>query len=101
MKKIKQLRKTLDKEDDNICKKALIEGQYTCGGGDLLTECKEWCKKLNIRCVTKGTDPIPERARMDEFKLRQGLWRENDKDIKLVKDNKPKVKNIAMPTKKI
>ena len=101
LKKIKQIRKTLDKEDDNICKKALIEVQYTCGGGDLLTECKEWCKKLNIRCVTKGTDPIPERARLDEFKLKQGLWKENDKDIKLVKDEKPKVKNIAMPTKKI
>ena len=38
---------------------------------------------------------------MDEFKLRQGLWRENDKDIKLEKDKKPKVRNIAMPTKKI
>ena len=38
---------------------------------------------------------------MEEFKLRQGLWIENVKDIKLVKDGKPKVKNIAMPTKKI
>merc|ERR1711892_560521 len=31
---------------------------------------------------------------MGEFKLKQGLWRENDKDIKRVKD-------IPMPTKKI
>ena len=46
-----------------------------------------------------GTDPIPERARLDEFKLKQGLWRENDKNIKLVKDGKPKVKNIAIPKK--
>ena len=33
LKKIKQIRKTLSKEDDNIAQKALIEGQYTCAGG--------------------------------------------------------------------
>ena len=69
--------------------------------GDLLTECIEWCKKLNIRCVTKGTDPKPDRARMDEFKLKQGLWRENYKDIKREKDQKSKIKDIPMPTKKV
>ena len=37
---------------------------------------------------------------MDEFKLKQGLWRENDKDIKIEKDQKSKVKDIPMPTKK-
>ena len=42
-----------------------------------------WCKKLDIRCVTKGTDPNPKKTKMDEFKLKQGLWRENDKDIKI------------------
>ena len=47
-----------------------------------------------------GTDPVPERAGLDDFKLKQGLWAENDKDIKLVKDELDKVKNIAMPTKK-
>ena len=48
-----------------------------------------------------GTDPVPERARLDEFKLKQGLWGENDKDIKVVKDDLEKVKDIAMPKKKI
>ena len=50
----------MDKQDENICKKALIAGQSTCGGGDLLTECITWCKKLKIRCVTMGTNPILE-----------------------------------------
>ena len=37
--KIKQIRKTMDKENNKICKKALFQGQSTCAGGDLLTEC--------------------------------------------------------------
>ena len=64
LKRIKQIRKTLSKEDDNIAKKALIEGQYTCAGGDLLTECIEWCKKFKIRCVTRGTNPIKDKAKL-------------------------------------
>ena len=48
-----------------------------------------------------GTDPIPERASSDNFKLKQGLWRENDKDIRQEKDKLEKVKNIPMPQKKI
>ena len=38
----------------NLCKQAFLEGQGTCGGEDLLTECKEWRNKLNILFVTKG-----------------------------------------------
>ena len=68
-KKIKQVRKTMDKTENNICKSALVAGQNTCAGEDLLNECKEWCNKLNIRCVTMGTDPIPANARADDFKL--------------------------------
>ena len=71
MKKIKQIRKTKDNEDDNKWKNALVQGQSTCARGDLLTQCKEWCKKLNIRCVTMGTDPIPERDSADNFKLKK------------------------------
>ena len=36
LKKIKQVRKTMDKDDKNICKKVLIAGLKTCNGGDLL-----------------------------------------------------------------
>ena len=33
LKKIKQVRKTMDKDEENICKKVLIAGQQTCDGG--------------------------------------------------------------------
>ena len=101
MKKIKQVRKTMDKTENNICKSALVAGQNTCAGEDLLNECKAWCNKLNIRCVTRGTDPIPANARADDFKLKKALWAENDKEIRLELDQKKKVKNIVMPNKKI
>ena len=49
LKKIKQVRKTMDKDEENICKKVLIAGMQTCDGGDLLNESITWCKTLNIR----------------------------------------------------
>ena len=48
-----------------------------------------------------GTDPTPANARADDFKLKKALWAENDKEIRLELDKREKVKNIAMPTKKI
>merc|ERR1712086_1080751 len=59
-----------------------------------------WCKKLNIRCVTRGTNPIRDKAKYDEFMLKKGLWKENDKEIKIEKDKLSKVRYIPMPTKK-
>ena len=88
MKKIKQLRKTMDKTENNICKSALVAGQLTRAGEDLLNECKEWCNKLNIRCITMGTDPIPN--------PKKALWAE----IRVELDQKEKVKNIVMPNYK-
>ena len=38
LKKIKEVRKTVDKDNKNICKKVLIAGLKTCDGGDLLNE---------------------------------------------------------------
>ena len=72
-----------------------------CAGADLLNECKEWCNKLNIRCVTMGTDPIPAKARSDDFKFKKALWAENDKEIRLELNKKGKVKHVEMPPKKI
>ena len=46
------------------------------------------------------TNPIKDKAKYDEFMLKKGLWRENDKDIKLEKDELSKVREIEMPTKK-
>ena len=69
LKKIKQVRKTMDKSENNICKSTLIAGQNTCAGEYLLNACIEWCNKLNIRCVTMGTDPLPKKTRSVDFKL--------------------------------
>ena len=57
----------------------LIAGLKLCDGEDLLKDCIAMCKKLNVRCVTKGTDPILAGAKSDEFKLKKGLWAENCK----------------------
>merc|ERR1711892_1245033 len=100
LRKINRIRKIMDSDPSNLARKALIAGQKTCAEGDLLTECIAWCKKLNIRCVTRGTNPILDKAKYDEFKLKQGLWKENDKDIRVEKDKLSKVKDIPMPTKK-
>ena len=56
----------------------------------LTDECKEWCNKLNVRCVTMGTEPIPAKARSDDFKIKQALWAENDKEIRMELDKKEK-----------
>ena len=77
----------MDEQDANICKRALIQGQSTCVGGDLLTECITWCKKFDIRCVTMGTNPIPEMEQADNLKLKRGLWKENDKEIRAALKN--------------
>merc|ERR1711892_1064223 len=100
LRKINRIRKIMDSDSSNLARKALVAGQKTCAEGDLLTECIAWCKKLNIRCVTRGTNPIRDKAKYDEFMLKKGLWKEHDKDIKIVKDELSKVRDIEMPTKK-
>ena len=99
-KREKEFRKIMDEQDANICKRALIQGQSTCGGGDLLPECITWWKKFNIRCVTKGTNPIPEMEQADNLKLKRGVWKENYKEIGAELDEQKKVKYIDMPTTK-
>ena len=37
-----------------------------------------------------GTDPIPAKARSDDFKLKQALWAENEKEIQIELDKKKK-----------
>ena len=71
---------SMDNSENNICKTALIVGQDTCAGEDLLNECIEWCNKLNTRCATMGTGPLPEKARSDNFKLKNALWPETIKN---------------------
>ena len=54
--KIRQVRKTMDKKSTNLSKQALIQGQSMCNREDLLTECIMWWKKFVIRCVTLGIE---------------------------------------------
>ena len=72
LRKIKQIIKKMDKQHTNICKQALIQAQSTCDREDLLTECITWCKKLGIRCVTKGTDTDKGKEQADNLKLKKG-----------------------------
>ena len=44
----------MGKPDTNVGKQALQEGKTTCQREDLLTECINICKKLEIPCVTEG-----------------------------------------------
>ena len=74
----------MDKQDANICKQTLIQGQGTRGGEDLLTECITRCKKFDIIYVTMGTNPIKEMEQADNLKLKRGLWKENDKEIEQI-----------------
>ena len=84
----------MDKCEYNIFKNVLIAGQETCAGGDILKECIEWCKQLNVRCLTKETDPISAKARTDKFYLKKVLWAENDKERRENLNELKKVKEI-------
>ena len=93
---IRQVAKTLGKSDDNLCKQALLEGQNTSNGEDLLSECINICKKLNIPCVTKG-----ETKQEEKLLIKKALWRENDKEIKSEMENARKDRHFEIPTKKV
>ena len=42
--KLRAITKTMGKSKDNLCRQALINGQETCNGEDLLTKCMNICK---------------------------------------------------------
>ena len=48
-----------------------------------------------------GTDPIPAKARTDEFNLKNAICAENDKEIRASLNGLEKVKEIEMPTTQI
>ena len=53
-KRLRVLRKTMDKDDSNLCKQALIADMDTHNGEGLLKECIKLCKELNISCTSEG-----------------------------------------------
>ena len=91
----------MDKKITNLCRQELIQWQSTCGGEDLLTECIEWCKKLEIRCVTLGIEKDKEKAQAENLKFKKALWRENDKEIRAEMDTLSKAKDLKMPSTKM
>ena len=56
--------------------------------------------KIEIRCLTLGKNPIPEMEQADNLKLKRGLLKENDKEIRAALDELKEVKYIDMPTTK-
>ena len=50
--------------------------------------------------MVQDTDPILERERADNYKLKKGLWAENNKEIRASLDKLKKVKHIDMPNTK-
>ena len=43
--------KTMEKPEKNLCRQSLIAGEPTRNGKDLLTEGKELCKQLQMKCT--------------------------------------------------
>ena len=84
----------MGKSEDNLCKQALIAGQETCNGEDLLTECINICKDLKIQCITKGE---PNKA--EQLKIKKALWKENDKEIHEEMDKSEKTREIKIQNK--
>ena len=86
----------MGKPDTNLCKQALQEGQTTCQGEHLLTECINFRKKLEIPFVTEGEQKDPE----VKSKIKKALWRENDKEIKAKMIKPDKVRHLEISTTK-
>ena len=62
------------KPDVDICKGALQTGVAECNGEDLLTECKNLSRRLNIPDLTEG--------HYNKCIFRNAIWSENDNKIK-------------------
>ena len=90
--KLRAIVKTMGKPEDNLCRKALLEGQKTCNGEDLLSECVQMCRRLNVRCVTEGTHNALEKCN-----LKKAIWRENNEEIRQALASSEKVRNTRIP----
>ena len=90
--KIRAIAKTMGKPSDNLYKRALIKGRNTCNGEDLLTECMDWCRRWNVRCVKQG-----KYSALEKCKLKQTIWRENNEEIREALSSSEKVRNTRIP----
>merc|ERR1711892_1098580 len=69
--------------DQNMGKRALLNGKETCKGKDLLTECETWCTENDIPDVTKGC--------LDTNMIKKAVWARNEKDILETIAHRPKI----------
>ena len=63
----------------NKCRCTLLNGKDVCKGKDLLTECDNWSRQLNIQNVTKGC--------LDT----KAVWAKNEDNLKTLVMAQPKI----------
>ena len=69
----------------DMCRMALLNGKNVCNGKDLLTECENWCKDLDISNITKGC--------LDTNLIKKAVWAKNKDDLKSLVMNMPKIQD--------
>ena len=67
----------------NMCRRAQLNGKNVCNGKDLLTDCENWCRDLDIPNVTKGC--------LDTNLIKKVVWARNEDDLKSMVLNMPKI----------
>ena len=67
----------------NMCRRALLNGKNVCKGKDLLTECENWSRELNIQNVTKGC--------LDTNSIKKAVCAKIKDDLKAIVMNKTKI----------
>ena len=58
----------------NMCRQALLNGKNVRKAKDLLTECENWSRELQIPNVTKGC--------LETSSIRKAVWAKNEDDFK-------------------
>ena len=53
-----------------------LNGKNECKGKDLLTECENWSRELNIQNVTKGC--------LDTNLIKKAVWAKNEDKLKVL-----------------
>ena len=69
----------------NMCRRALLNGKNVCNRKDLLTECENWCRDLDIPNGTKGC--------LDTNLIKKAVWAKNEDDLKSLIMNMPKIQD--------
>ena len=69
----------------NMCRRALLNGKNVCNGKDLLTECENWSRELQIQNVTKGC--------LDTNSIKKAVWAKNKDELKTLVLARPKIED--------